>query len=113
MTDEIKHSRRAFLKGSAAVAAGTVAGGTVTMFDLTEFQSQSDYGTVDANFDWANVEGILITFTLNNPAGTGARTPIQIDAIANPEPTTLALFGLGILGLGAVVRRRRRGAKSA
>ena len=28
---------------------------------------------------------------------------------ANPEPGTLALVGLGALGLGWIVRRRRRG----
>jgi hypothetical protein len=86
---------------------GPVDPGTITTFDLIGFQTQADYGSVDAGFDWTNVEGLLITFQLTNPVGTGNRDTINIDAVANPEPGTLALFGLGLLGLGAVVRRRR------
>ena len=96
---------------SLVVNTGPVTTGTITLFELVGFQTRSDYGTVDTNFDWNNVEGLLITFQLDNPIGTGARTPINIDAVANPEPTTLALFGLGVLGLGAVARRRRRAAR--
>ena len=98
---------------SMVVNTGPVSGTTVTMFDLTQFQSQSDYGTVQNGFNWTNIQRLIITFTLDNPVGTGARTPINIDAVSNPEPTTLALFGLGLLGLGAVTRRRRRGARAA
>lgn len=93
---------------SMVLNTGPVASGTVTQFDLTQFQSQSDY-SVAGSFDWANVEGLLIQFTLLNPVASGSRTSIRIDAVSNPEPGTLALFGLGILGLGAAVRRRRRG----
>ena len=50
MTDEIKHSRRAFLKGSAAMAAGTVAVGGAAAAQtpdplITELQ------------DWASLTG--------------------------------------------------------
>lgn len=37
-------------------------------------------------------------------------TTFTLDGVSTPEPTTFALFGLGLLGLGgAVVRRRRKG----
>lgn len=53
------------------------------------------------------------TFYLDND-GTGAgRSGILLDkAFVNPEPGTLALFGLGAMGLGAMAWRRRR-AKTA
>jgi len=93
---------------SMVLNTGPVSNPTITTFELTQFQSQTDYGTVAGGFDWLNIEGLLITFTLTNPVGTGVRSTLQIDAVANPEPTTIALFGLGLLGLGAVTRRRRR-----
>lgn len=93
---------------SMVINTGPVSSSTVTMFDLTQFHQQSNYGSVQSGFDWQNVEGLLITFTLDNPSGTNVRTTINIDAVSNPEPGTIALFGLGLLGLGAAVRRRRR-----
>lgn len=38
----------------------------------------------------------------------GAGTSFAVNAVANPEPGTFALFGLGIAGLGLTVLRRRR-----
>jgi hypothetical protein len=38
----------------------------------------------------------------------GAGTSIQIRAVVNPEPGTLALFGLGLLGFAGLLRARRR-----
>lgn len=38
-------------------------------------------------------------------------TTFTLDGVSTPEPTTFALFGLGLLGLGGAVVRRRRKAK--
>ncbi len=48
------------------------------------------------------------TVTLNFAWAGGIGNSITINAIANPEPSTLALFGLGALGIAAGVRRRRK-----
>lgn len=32
----------------------------------------------------------------------------QVDVVATPTPATLGLFGIGLLGLGSVIRRKRR-----
>ena len=57
--------------------------------------------TVGNVFD---IDTITLTFTLDNHAVTS----INIDTVGTPEPSTLALFGLGLLGTGIWVRRRRK-----
>lgn len=51
---------------------------------------------------------ITLSFT-GGTSGVSANDTFTVDAISTtPEPGTLALFGLGVLGLGGLVRRRRR-----
>lgn len=54
-------------------------------------------------------DAVRAVFTFTTP-GTSR---LQIDYIANPEPGTMALFGLGAAGLGAFVWRRRKSKKPA
>jgi hypothetical protein len=83
------------------------SGSTRVAHELTNFDARDDYQTIQPGFSFGNIQQIAISFSLVN-AGTQNNARIQIDAIANPEPSTLALFGLGVLGLTGLVRRRRR-----
>ncbi len=78
---------------------------------LSNFDSPSDYSA--GAFDFTNITTILVTFRLTSPSTGSPLSQIQIDAIANPEPGTVALFGLGGLGLVGLVARRRRRAAAA
>ncbi len=49
------------------------------------------------------VDLVRLEFTMLGP-----NTQFGISAVANPEPTTIALFGLGLLGLAGAVRRRKK-----
>jgi hypothetical protein len=58
-----------------------------------------------------------ITFIVDNagPAagnnnGAGVSGVLLDNILLSPEPSSMALFGLGILGLGGLIRRRRRAA---
>ena len=48
------------------------------------------------------------TFYLDNDNSTGKSGVLLDKAFVNPEPGTMALFGLGAMGLGAMAWRRRR-----
>lgn len=69
----------------------------------------SNYTTVTGSFDRALANTLVLTFGILT---SGNGDSFTFDAVSNPEPGTLALYGLGMMGLGAVVLRRRRAAKA-
>lgn len=65
--------------------------------------------TLTGNFSFAaGWDRVQFTFIVNGGVNASTADIIEIDAISNPEPGTLALFGLGVLALGGVVQRRRK-----
>ena len=95
----------AFLSGltQALLPAGTA--GDFRRNVITGAGNQTSYTTA-GNFAWTDVRSVTLTFTVTGAAGSGQS--FQIDAISNPEPGALALFGLGAIGLGGLVWKRTR-----
>ena len=78
-----------------------VNGDTQQVFGANDL---SNYTTITGGFDRNLADTLLLTFRVTT---SGSGDVFVFDAVSNPEPGTMALFGLGALGLGGLVWRRR------
>jgi hypothetical protein len=70
--------------------------------------------TTSPGFDFGYFDRLVLTIQFAAAGGPNVDDAfLQFDAVANPEPGTMALFGLGALGLGGLAWRRRRARRSA
>lgn len=85
---------------------------------LTGSESTANWTTAGAfAFGTTIYDTLDLTLRIRDTTGGATLDPggstLGFDAIANPEPGTMALFGLGALGLGGFAWRRRLAAKKA
>jgi hypothetical protein len=92
-------------------------GGTAVLWSETKSISGTtlDNISVPIEFDFGAIAtGTVITdVDVSFHFNVGGSEGINIEAVSNPEPSTLALFGGGLLGLAAWTWRRRRKKKAA
>ncbi|MCE9636401.1 MAG: PEP-CTERM sorting domain-containing protein [Planctomycetes bacterium] len=91
------------------------AGAITTSAPLAQTLASGDTIKIDGSLFTgligATVNQLDITFTVNTGAAGGQN--FLLDAVSNPEPGTMALFGLGAMGLGGFAWRRRKAKKAA
>ncbi|HET7587729.1 MAG TPA: PEP-CTERM sorting domain-containing protein [Gammaproteobacteria bacterium] len=95
-------------QGHGSGLLDVVGGDAMAYFDSNIFDDHID-GTEGADLQF------ISDFSPNSCENTGTNQPIcgsgtlKGSVTAVPEPSTLGLMGLGLLGLGFATRRRRRG----
>jgi hypothetical protein len=88
----------------AAITMGASPTGNHKTIPVTT--AQASY-TIVGSFNWNAITNLSLTFSLGS--GGGATGTFTVDAISNPEPGAIALFGVGAAGLAGLIVRRRRG----
>jgi|GEM_PF-3474417 len=87
---------------TAALSSWTFSGGVIGN------QNQSSQSGVTYNADVYSQETVQVQYNYNLNCGIGdGLTGIPCPT---PEPASMTLLGAGLVGLGAVIRRRRKGA---
>lgn len=93
-------------------ALGQVLGNAATIFLPGPSSGAFNFATYDLDslsaheFSFVRIIGFGCNSAGDCFSGAGVSN-FAIDNITIPEPTSMALFGLGLIGLGAISRRRR------
>ncbi len=85
--------------------SGTVPGGALIALDLAAFTEQVAGGT--SGLDLTNIDSIRL-FANISQVGAFDTEVDYIRLVDTPEPATMSILGAGLIGLGAVARRRRK-----